>query len=62
MPPLQSNKELAGVDTECSVAHLLEPDRNSISVHRFESQRFQDQHVESALDKVTGFVGQERTS
>ncbi len=56
MQPLKGDKQRTGVEAENAFAHLFEPDRDPISVHGFERQRFQNEHVQSALHEITRLV------
>ena len=42
------------------LAHLFEPDCDPISMHGFERQRFQNEHVQSALNEITRLVRHRR--
>src|SRR5207248_8421904 len=46
----------ACVDAEDAVAHLFEADSNAVAMHGLERQRFQNEHVQSALDEITWLV------
>src|SRR5215212_1053383 len=49
---LESEQQRPGVHAKNALAHLFNPLRDPKPVHRLEAQRFQDEHVERALDDV----------
>jgi hypothetical protein len=53
LQPLKGDKQQTCIEAENALAHRFEPDRDSLSVHRFERQRLQNEHVQSALDEIT---------
>ena len=53
LQPLKGDKQRTCIEAENALAHLFEPDGDPISVHGFERQRFQNEHVQSALDEIT---------
>src|SRR5437016_3533047 len=60
LQPLKGHKQRTCIETENALAHLFEPHSDPISVHGFERQRFQNEHVQSALDEITGLVPHKR--
>jgi hypothetical protein len=56
LQPLKGDEQRTCIETENALAHLFEPDGNSISVHSFERQRFQNEHVQSTLNEITRLV------
>jgi hypothetical protein len=56
LQPLKGDKQRTCIEAENALACLFEPDGDSISVHGFERQGFQNEHVQSALDEVTRLV------
>src|SRR6266404_5442548 len=56
LQPLKGNKERTCIQAENAFAHLFEPDGDPISVHGFERQRFQNEHVQSALNEIARLV------
>jgi hypothetical protein len=50
---LEGNKQRTCVEAEKAFAHLFELDGDSISVLGFERKRFQNEHIQSALDEIT---------
>src|ERR1700686_4571993 len=46
LQPLKGDEQRTCSETVNALAHLFEPDGDSISVHRFERQRFQNEHVQ----------------
>jgi hypothetical protein len=45
-----------------AVADLLDPQRDTIVMHRRQSQRLQDQHLQCSLNQVRMLVGRKKTS
>jgi hypothetical protein len=45
LQPLEGNKQGSRTDAEHALAYLFDADGNPISVHRFERQRFQNEHI-----------------
>src|SRR5437667_6163725 len=60
LQPLKGHKQRTCIESENAFAHLFEPHSDPISVHGFERQRFQNEHVQSALDEITGLVPHRR--
>src|SRR5437660_1104970 len=60
LQPLKSDKQRTCIESENALAHLFEPHGDPISVHGFERQRFQNEHVQRALDEITGLVPHRR--
>src|SRR5437667_4938186 len=56
LQPLKGHKQRTCIETENALAHLFEPHGDPVSVHGFERQRFQNEHVQGALDEITGLV------
>jgi hypothetical protein len=56
LQPLKGDKQRTCIEAENAIAHLFEPDGDPISVHGFERQRFQNEHVQSALDEITRLI------
>src|SRR3981081_2097813 len=56
LQPLKGDKQRTRIEAENALAHLFEPDGDPISVHGFERQRFQNKHVQSALDEIPRLV------
>src|SRR4029077_8903652 len=42
---LEGDEQGAGVDAEYALADLFDADRNPVSVHWFQCQRFQNEHI-----------------
>jgi len=53
LQPLKGDKQRTCIEAENALAHLFEPDGDPIPVRGFERQRFQNEHVQSALDEIT---------
>ncbi|MGA8104391.1 MAG: hypothetical protein WB869_19685, partial [Candidatus Acidiferrales bacterium] len=51
MQPLKGDKQRTCIEAENALAHLFEPDGDPLSVLGFERQRFQNEHVQSALER-----------
>jgi hypothetical protein len=60
LQPLNGDKKRACIEAENALAHLFEPDSDPVSVHGFESQHFENEHVQSALDQITRLVRHKR--
>src|SRR6266404_125409 len=60
LQPLKGDKQRTCVEAENALAHLFEPDGDPISVHGFERQRFQNEHVQSALNEITRLARHKR--
>src|ERR1035438_422729 len=45
LQPLEGNKQRTSIHAEDAPAYLFDADGNPISVHGFERQRFQNEHV-----------------
>jgi hypothetical protein len=56
LQPWEGGKPRTCVEPENTLAHLLGPEGVPISVHGSERQRFQNKHVQSALDEITRLV------
>src|SRR5258705_2265294 len=56
LQPLKGDEQRTCIEAENAFAHLFEPDCDPISVHGFERQRFQNEHVQSALNEITRLV------
>jgi len=52
LQPLKGDKQRTCIEAENALAHLFEPDGDPISVHGIERQRFQNEHVQSALNEI----------
>src|SRR4029077_18308725 len=53
---LKGDKQRTCVEAENALAHLFEPDGDPVAMHGFERQRFQNEHVQSALNEITRLV------
>jgi hypothetical protein len=60
LQPLKGHEQGTRIDAENSLAHLFEPDGNAVPVHGFERQRFENEHVQSALDDIARLVRHKR--
>jgi hypothetical protein len=60
LQPLKGDKQRTRVEAENALTHLFEPDGDPISVHGFERQRLQDEHIQSALNEITRLVRHKR--
>ena len=60
LQPLKGHKQRTCIETENALAHLFEPHGDPISVHGFERQRFQNEHVQGALNEITRLVRHRR--
>ena len=49
---LEGGEERSGVHLEDAARDLFDASRDAVSVHRLEAQRFEDEHVERALNDV----------
>src|SRR6266850_6034905 len=56
LQPLKGDKQRTCIEAESALVHLFEPHGDPISVHGFERQRFQNEHVQRALDEITRLV------
>src|SRR6266576_5458204 len=62
LQPLKSDKQGTCIDAENAPTDLFDADSNAPSMHRFQHQRFQNEHVQSALHNITRFVSHKRAS
>ena len=60
LQPLKGDEQRTCIEAENALAHLFEPDGDPISVHGLERQRFQNEHVQSALNEITRLVPHRR--
>src|SRR4029077_4444716 len=60
LQPLKGDKQRSGIEAENALAHLFEPNSDPISMHGLERQRFQNKHVQCALDEITRLVRHRR--
>ena len=52
LQPLQRRQQRAGIDLEDAARDLLDAPGDAEAVHRLETERLEDEHVERALDDV----------
>src|SRR5439155_18033688 len=57
LQPLKGDKQRTCIEAENALTHLFEPQRDPITMHGFERQRFQNEHVQSALNEITRILG-----
>jgi len=58
---LEGDEEGTRIDAENASTYLFDADRDAVSVDRFGRQRFQNEHVESALHNIARLFGHKRT-
>ena len=56
LEPAERRKKGTRIDLEHAFADLFEPHADAVSMHRFERQRLQNEHVQRALDQAARFV------
>src|SRR5205085_11410266 len=52
LQPLKRGKERPGIDFEDAARNLLNPASDTEAMHRFQAERFENEHVQRALDYV----------
>src|SRR5687767_7529114 len=52
LEPLERGEQRSGIDLEHPARDLLDAPRNPESMHRLETERLEDEHVEGALNDV----------